>query len=122
MSDSFIINNLTKLAMSIRKNAALSFSEDYTENLDNFISIGQMEILILNHAIKNDDGSLILDEQGYEDIFDETRIWIYNIGLAKLAAEDKVECAWDDESNEMIFWTKDSKTKRKSNKNHKKKK
>lgn len=105
MNDTFIINDIDKLAYSIRKNAALTIS-DSSDNLDSFISIGQMKNLINNYVIISEDNDLMLDEEGYEQIFDETSTWIINIGLAKLAAEDKIECAWDDESNDMIFWQK----------------
>jgi hypothetical protein len=30
--------------------------------------------------------------------------------LAKLAAKDLVECAWDDECNDMVFWIKKKET------------
>ncbi len=105
MNDTFVINDIEKLAYSIRKNAALTISPDSSEELDNFISIGQMINLINNYAIVYDD-DLVLDEEGYENIFDETSSWIVNMGLAKLAGENKIECAWDDESNDMVFWHK----------------
>jgi len=104
MNNAFIINDMEKLAYSIRKNAALTISSDSDENLDDFISIGQVQNLIYDYAIVSDEDELILDEDGYENIFDETSSWIINVGLAKLAAENKIECAWDDESNDMIFW------------------
>jgi hypothetical protein len=49
-----------------------------------------------------------LNEQKNQQIFDEATIWIHNVGLAKLAAQDLVECAWDDELNEMVFWQKEN--------------
>lgn len=107
MSDSYIVNNLRNLAMSIRKNAALTFSETYTEDLDTFISIHQVETLIQNNSITDDGGALIIDEDQYDNIFEQVRDWIYNVGLAKLAAEDKIQCAWDDTLNVMIFWNND---------------
>jgi hypothetical protein len=32
---------------------------------------------------------------------------MYEVGLARLAAQGFVECAWDDEKEEMIFWLAD---------------
>lgn len=103
-NDTYIINDLTNLAISIRKNSALSFSGTYTENLDDFISIAQVENIIVQHTDIDDDGNMIIDEDQYNTIFDEVSNWLFNIGLAKLAAEDKIQCAWDDENNCMIFW------------------
>jgi hypothetical protein len=42
-------------------------------------------------------------------IYDYTITWIHNVALAKLAAQDLVECAWDDDANEMVFWSKETK-------------
>lgn len=105
MSDIYSINDLNKYAESIRKNAALSFAQYHDENLDDFISIGQVENLIRDHSIgTDDDGCLIIDEDSYNQTFDDVRTFLYNVGLAKLAAAGKVECAWDNEINEMVFW------------------
>ena len=106
MNDAFIINDIEKFAYSIRKNSALSIASDDSENLDDYISLQQMQNIIRNHTTLSEDGLLIVDEEGYENIFEETSAWIINIGLAKLAGDDKIECAWDDESNEMVFWNK----------------
>lgn len=105
MNEAFIINDITKLAYSIRKNAALSISSDTNETLDDFININQVENIIRNYTITSEDDDLILDEDGYNSIFDEITSWIVNVGLAKLAGSNKIECAWDDEKNDMVFWT-----------------
>lgn len=34
--------------------------------------------------------------------------FIYQSGLAKLAAQDKIDCAWDSSENKMMFWIKTS--------------
>lgn len=106
MGDTFIIDDIERLAESIRKNSALAINQDDTDNLDDYISIGQVTNIIKSYTIDTDDGDLLLDEEGYEHIFDETTSWIINMGLAKLAGEDKIECAWDDDTNEMVFWSK----------------
>jgi hypothetical protein len=109
MSEIYSISDLDRYAESIRKNAALSFTEFYHENLDDFISIVQTTNLIKNNCIGEDeDGNFLIDEDSYNRTFEEVRMWIYNVGLAKLAAEGRVECAWDDELNEMIFWLSSS--------------
>jgi hypothetical protein len=104
MSDSYVINDLSQLALSIRKNAALSFSETHTEDLNMFITQHQVEQIILNHTSVNEEDMLVMHEDQYDSIFDEVREWIYQVGLSKLAAEDKIQCAWDNDSNSMIFW------------------
>lgn len=132
MSDIYSINDLDRYAESMRKNAALSFTEFYNENLDDFISINQTVNLIQSNSVGEDeDGNLLIDEDSYNKTFEELRIWLYNVGLAKLAAANKVECAWDDKLNEMVFWipsseltlkTKDDKPKPKTSRRNKKSK
>ncbi|NDC73458.1 MAG: hypothetical protein EBZ62_08455 [Sphingobacteriia bacterium] len=105
MNDIYSVSDLNKYAESIRKNAALSFTESYDENLDDFISITQVKNLISTNAIGTDeDGNLLIDEDSYNKTFDEVSIWLHNVALAKLAAAGKVECAWDSKLNEMTFW------------------
>ena len=35
--------------------------------------------------------------------YDEILDWLIGVELAKMAADDKLECYWDDEANEMVF-------------------
>ena len=104
--DAYVINDVESLAHSIRKNAALTFTE-FQDNLDEYITINQVLEIIYQYSDTTNNGTIILDEDGYNKIFDDVRIRIYNTGLSKLAAKGYVECAWDDETNSMIFWPKD---------------
>lgn len=103
-NDRYIVNDLTHLASSIRKNAAMGIGDTENQDLDSFMSIGQVENVILENTDKDEDNNIIMDEDQYNSIFDEVTDWIINSGLAKLAAEDKIQCAWDDEQNCMVFW------------------
>lgn len=104
MSDRYIVNDITHLASSIRKNAAMGIGDTDNEDLDAFVSIGQVENIILENTDKDEEDNIIMDEDQYNTIFDEVTNCIFNTGLAKLAAEDKIQCAWDDEQNCMVFW------------------
>jgi hypothetical protein len=109
----YAITNLDGYASDIRDAAAKSLSENNEDNLDNYISIGQIINLVKSNCqgFDMEDRPLVtesINEKIYEDII----IWIHNVGLAKLAAKDLIQCAWDDDNNEMIFWASD---KRKSN-------
>lgn len=91
----------------MRDAAAKSLKEDYAENLDEYISLQQVYNIIAKESVGLDDEDrYILSEESNEVIFENIRVWIYNCGLAKLAGNDMIECAWDDESNEMVFWVK----------------
>ena len=102
----FSITNLTDFADSVRTGAAKYIAEDYTENLDDFITIGQVESIIIEHSLGLDEDDLyVIDESIFEYIFDCIAGTIYQSGLSKLAAQNLIECAWDDDTNQMIFWS-----------------
>lgn len=118
-NENYSIVDMNGYAAAMREGAAKSFlnSENYSENLDDFISIGQVIFLIKNHSLGQDnDGNYIINEVVFDDIFDELREWLYGVGLSKLASKGYVECAWDNDSNEMVFWLADKKNTPISNK------
>lgn len=105
MSEVHAILNLEKYASYIRKRAAISISEDYSEDLDEFVTIGQTSMIIEEHSIgKDDEGHHLLDEASHSRLFEAVRTRLFNCGLSKLAADGALECAWDDAKNEMVFW------------------
>ena len=109
-------NNYSTIKLILNQSAdnngitTLSSQFNITEdNLDNYISIDQMIGLVKTKCLGFDDNNRpLLDEKTNEDIFEETAVWIHNVGLAKLAAQDLVECAWDNELNDMVFWAKET--------------
>lgn len=105
----YAIIDLNGYATQMREAAAASISENYhNENLDEYINLDQMIGLIKKECIGFDElDRPVLDEQTNEIIFEQATTWIHNVGLARLAAKDLVECAWDSDSNEMIFWVKE---------------
>jgi hypothetical protein len=126
MSEVYAITDLRSYATQMREAAATSLSDSYDENLDSYISLQQMIGLVNKICLGFDDQNRpLLNEDTNSEIFGQTAAWIYNVGLAKLASQDLIECAWDNESNEMVFWPKqkpsDIKTKNesKSSKNRK---
>ena len=106
----YAITDIYVYVSQMREAAANSISEDSSnDNLDHYISLNQMVGLVKSNCLGYDENDYpILDEKTNQQIFEEATIWIHNIGLAKLAAKDLVECAWDDELNEMVFWHKEA--------------
>lgn len=101
----FSISDMIGFITAIRNGAAESICENYTENLDDFITVAQIEKLVINKSVGTDDnGDYLITEAIFDDIFEDIRGSIYQAGLSKLAAKGIIECAWDDDSNEMIFW------------------
>lgn len=106
----YAIVDLDGYATQLREAAAKSLSEDSEDNLDEFITLTQIINMVKNNCVGFDDNDRpLLDEVTNEKIFEDTAVWIHNVGLAKLAAKDLVECAWDDNDNEMVFWVKEKK-------------
>lgn len=111
MSDQvYAITDVNGYVSQMREVAATSISENSSsDNLDHYISIGQMIGLVKTHCLGYDDENRpLLNESANETIFEETATLIHNVGLAKLAAKDIIECAWDDILNEMVFWHKET--------------
>ena len=106
--ENYSIIDMNGYAIGMREGVAKSFSEDYSENLDEFISVDQVISLVEQHSLGQDeDGYHIINEEVFNDIFNDLREWMYGVGLSKLASKGYVECAWDDDANEMIFWLAD---------------
>lgn len=106
----YAITDLSGYVSQMRDAAANSLCEDQskTDNLDDYISLNQMVGLVKQHCAGFDDENRpLVTETNNEQIFEQAAIWIHNIGLAKLAGLDLIECAWDNESNEMVFWAKE---------------
>ena len=107
--ETYSIVDLNGYAISVREAAAKSFTETYSENLDEFISIEQVIGLISEHSVGTDEeNNYLITEENFEQLFEAIRDRLYTVGIARLAVKGLVECAWDDETNEMVFWLSDS--------------
>ena len=116
MSEVYAITNLDGYAEEMRVCAAKQICETYDEDLNQYISIGQMINLVKQNCVGFDEQNRpLLDEDRNSEIFEQTCVWIHNVGLARLAAKDLVQCAWSDEDNTMIFWTNKVENKNESN-------
>jgi type II secretory pathway component HofQ len=103
--ENYSIIDLEGFAKSLRAGVASSFEENYTESLDGFISVNQVINLVKkNNLGKDEENNYIINEKVFDDIFNEIREWFYSVGLSKLASAGYVDCSWDNDSNEMVFW------------------
>lgn len=105
MSEVYSIVDLEGYADVVRTEAASSYSCESNESLDDYISLSQVISIIEFCSLGFDENdNNIIDQDCHSTIVDETANWIFNVGLAKLAANNKLECAWDDDINSMVFW------------------
>jgi len=103
--ETYSIIDLEGYAKAMRDGAASSCEKDYTENLDDFITIKQVVGLIeKNNLGLDEEGNYLINSDIFDEVFGQIRDWLYGVGLSKLAAKGFVDCAWDDEANEMVFW------------------
>jgi hypothetical protein len=103
--ENYSIMDLEGYAKAMRDGAASSFEENYTEDLDEFITIPQVINMVKkNNLGLDEEGNYIINEDIFNEIFEGIRNQLYEVGLCKLAAKGFVDCAWDDETNEMVFW------------------
>tara|TARA_B100000902_G_C27316293_1_gene921546 strand:+ start:3654 stop:4034 length:381 start_codon:yes stop_codon:yes gene_type:complete len=102
----FSIKKLDEMSDIIRENAATSLAETYSSSqLDKFVTINQIENLIIEHSFGTDDqGQYIIDIEVFQDVFDSVRNMIYQSALSKLAASGTIESAWDTDKDKMVFW------------------
>lgn len=106
MDNIYAIVDLEGYAREMREAAAKSLADPFDDDLDQYISIGQMINLVHEQCVSLDDQLRpLLNEDTNEQIYESTVTWIHNSGLSKLAAKGLIECAWDDKNQEMIFWT-----------------
>lgn len=104
----YSITDLDGYAASIRDGVAQSFIENYNENLDEYITIEQVKGIIIGYSLGQDeDDNYLINAEVFNDTFDDVREWFYEAGLSKLAAKGIIECAWDDDTNQMVFWAND---------------
>lgn len=109
----YAITNIDGYADEIRTAAANSISDSSNDDLNDYITITQITNLVKQKCLGYDDlNRPMLNESINESIYEDVAVWIHNVGLARLAAKDLVECAWDNEANDMVFWAK-SKPKKK---------
>jgi len=103
----YAIINLEPFASLLRHKAAISINPEYTENLDDYITIKQVIVLIEENSLGRDKNkNILIDEKNFDECVFQVEEWIYGVGLSKLAGKDLIECSWDSNENKMIFWAK----------------
>lgn len=110
MSKFYAIINPVQYSKDIRDFAAQELYVSQ-EDLDNYITIPQITNILAENSCGTDpeyNNAYVIDDKIHGKIFSAICVWIQNTALAKLAAENLLECAWDENLNEMVFWEKTS--------------
>jgi hypothetical protein len=109
MSNYIKIRNIKLFTKSVRKNVVMIFPRSYYYLVDAFISLDQAESLVRKYIEPSYNDDFIISEDNYEILCNEIKIWIYNSSLSQAASSGKIECSWDEDINEMVFWHPESK-------------
>jgi hypothetical protein len=100
----FKINDLEQYCKALIQFSSDTINPNNVEqNIDEYISLGQVISLVKSKS-KLKKGKTYISEKNHDKLLDIVTDMIYGAGLAKLAGQNIIECAWDSEKNEMIFW------------------
>ena len=109
MAEVYAIINLEGYASQLRDAAASSLSENYTENLDDYITIQNVINMVNENCLGHDEHDRpLLNEELNNQVYENIISWINGVGLSKLAGQNLIECAWDDDQNDFVFWKKET--------------
>lgn len=100
------VNNLNGFAKRIGKLVAREIDISVKE-LKEYISVKSIKDIILEHSMKMEsDDSVYMDEERTQAACEDIADWLSGVEHAKLAAEDLIECYWDNKLNTMLFYLK----------------
>ena len=98
------IKNLTTFSKGVGKAVAEDL-DIKTNELSDYISVKNVKGIARQFCVYNKHRKkYIASEKILESIVDETRNWILGLQLARECGSNKLECAWDNERDCMIFW------------------
>lgn len=104
--DFYSIEDMDGYCREIRLMVASDFADNLTDKeIDQYISIGQIEKIVDEFCDDhNNDGCPIICRQSHNAICEAILTRINNVGIAKLAADNTLQVAFDEELNDFVFW------------------
>lgn len=101
----YIIEKKSKFCKALIKSAAKMLSNEEHNNINEFITIDQCIDIVKEKCLGTDSaGRYIIDEDSYLEMLIDVSEQIYQSALSKLASQDIIQCAWDENKNSMVFW------------------
>lgn len=102
------IQNINKFAKSLGKMVAKDIGFSQAE-LKKYIKVSNIKNLIIQYCNGRNKDKLTIDEENTSRVCNEIFDWLVGADLARLAAEDILDCYWDDSMNQMVFKYKENK-------------
>lgn len=104
----FSIVNMKEYCNSIVDTIAQEMKIDLKNEILEFVSLKQIEGIVNENCIEhNEENQPIINVESHIKILDDVYTIVQSTALSQLAADGYLECAWDEEINDMIFWLKD---------------
>jgi len=101
MSRMYEIKSLNQFAKSIGKEVAKDGGFSFKE-LKEYINVVNIKNIVKKHArVKNH--KFYINENETHQVCEEIFDWLTGVSLAKLAADDFLDCWWDDKQDCMVF-------------------
>ena len=102
----YAITRVNEFSKQIGKLVAKQIQMKYSELKDS-ITVRNIKGIIYEHCNLSEEGYPILTTEQLDIVCEDIFSWLAGVKLAKEAAEDKVDCYWNNEKNCMIFkWKK----------------
>lgn len=102
MDEEYKIQNLDKFCKKI-----LSMSCKYMEmelkEAKQYITLDNVSQIVKEKTKKD----LVINEEIADKIVEEIQAWLLGVQLARMCAEDTLECYWSDKEGCMVFSVKD---------------
>ena len=67
---------------------------------------GLIKAHVSEYTFEGDEGEILVEEEDIEQALEELQSMEVGLLTASLCAKDILECAFDDETNEFVFWNK----------------
>lgn len=72
--------------------------------IDEIITVQQVVNIVNQKSQRDKKGRLIVSVEILTSIMDEIKSTVCGASLSRLAADGKIECSWNSETNDMEFW------------------
>lgn len=94
------IDDLEGFSDTIRREVVSSHG---LEDDERYVTTGQIMGYVAGR-FKEREGEFVLDDAGLEEVVKFAVGTLIGSCMSEMAAEGDLECAWDDEKNDMVWW------------------
>ena len=67
---------------------------------------GLIKAHVSEYTFEGDEGEILVEQEDIEQALEELQSMEVGLVTASLCAKDELQCAFDDEKNQFVFWNK----------------